>query len=214
MNISSDELLSALNHRYATKQFDPTFVLDASQRATLEEALRLTPSSFGLQPWKFVFVENPELRKQLRAVSYDQPQITDASALLVLCRYDEFGVADVDRFVRQVAEIRRQPYEGLTAYRQMMEGFVGSMSPEALHFWMEKQVYIALGNLLTSCAMLGLDACPIEGIHRAEYDRILDLPARGARALMVCPIGRRALEDPYAKAPKVRYSVSELFDVL
>jgi nitroreductase len=210
MPLSSDTLLESLNWRYATKKFDTEYQLSAAEREALYNALRLTPSSFGLQPWKFVVVENPAVRQELQAASYKQSQISEASLLLVLCRNDHFGKEDVARYVESVAKARRQPLDGLVAYRQMMDGFVDSMSEEARSVWMEKQVYIALGNLLTSCALLGLDACPIEGFSRSEYDRILNLPAHNARAMVVCAVGKRAADDAYIQAAKVRYTTSEL----
>lgn len=210
MSLSTQSLIEALNVRYATKKFDPAFRLSAEQSAAIAESLRLTPSSFGLQPWKFVKVSNAALRADLQPVSWNQPQITEASELYVLCRQDKYDKEDVARYVRSVAEARGQTVESLSTYQQMMEGHVANLAGPALNVWMEKQVYIALGNLLTSVALLGLDACPIEGFDRDSYDRILGLPERNLRALVICAIGKHAEDDKYAKAPKVRYPQSDV----
>lgn len=212
--VAPESLLESLQWRYATKKFDSEYQIPADLREALLQSLRLTPSSFGLQPWKFVVVENPALRQSLRPASHNQDQIVEASLLLVLCRPEEFGKEDVRRYVRSVAQTRRQPLDALLAYQQMMEAYVLHLTPEARAAWMEKQVYIALGNLLTSSALLGLDACPIEGISRDEYDRILGLPERGLRTLVVCALGRRASDDRYATAAKVRYTPEDLFITL
>jgi len=208
--IAPASLLETLQWRYATKKFDSEFQIPQEQREALMQTLRLTPSSFGLQPWKFVVVENPALRQSLKPASHNQDQIVEASLLLVLCRPEEFGKEDVHRYVRSVAQARRQPLDALLAYQQMMEAYITHLTPEARAAWMEKQVYIALGNLLTSSALLGLDACPIEGISRDDYDRILGLPERGLRTLVVCAVGRRASDDRYATAAKVRYPLQDL----
>jgi len=209
--VTPESLLNSLRWRYAVKKFDPSFVIPDEQLAALYESLRLTPSSLGLQPWKFVVVRDNELRKSLQSVSYNQSQIVDASMLLVLCRKAQYGNADIEHYTRTVATTRRQPYEALIAYRQMMEGFVASMDATSLVQWMEKQVYIALGNLLTSCALLGLDACPIEGFSRSEYDRLLELPEKGLNSLVVCAVGKRATDDSYQHAAKVRFASEDVF---
>lgn len=208
--MDSQTLEKSLQWRYATKKFDTSFAFDAAQKKAIYEILRLTPSSFGLQPWVFIDVTDTELRKELKKASFDQAQITDASMLLVLCRKDSFTAEDVDRYVQSSALARGQSVESLGAYRKMMVDFVERMSPEARNVWMEKQIYIALGNLLTSVAVLDLDACPIEGFSRAEYDRILKLSERNLRSIVVCSVGKRDVSDKYATQAKVRYALDEL----
>ena len=209
--ISPSALLAAQNFRYATKKFDPSFLIPEDQLHALRQSLRLTASSFGLQPWKFIEVDSPEKRAALQAASWHQTQITQASKLFVLSRPAAFGKADVARFIEATARARNIPVDSLVGYHQTMEGFLAAMDPSALDFWMEKQSYIALGNLLTSAALLGLDACPIEGISRTDYDRILGLESHGLRSLVVCAVGRRASDDKYASLAKVRYNEEEVF---
>ncbi len=208
--ISPSTLLSAQNFRYATKKFDPSFVIPEEQLHALRESLRLTASSFGLQPWKFIEVDSQEKRTALQAASWHQTQITQASKLFVLARPATFGKSDVAHFIDATAKARGIPVDSLVGYQQTMEGYIASMDTPAQEFWMEKQSYIALGNLLTSAALLGLDACPIEGISRPDYDRILGLEDLGLRSLVVCAIGRRAADDKYASLAKVRYPEEEV----
>lgn len=204
------EFLQKLNWRYATKGFDPAKKLSAEQVEGLLEALRLAPSSFGLQPWKFVLVENAELRAKLRASSWNQAQITEASHLIVLCRKDKLTQADVNAYIEDTARTREQELASLDGFRDMMHGFLDAMDSEKAAIWATKQVYIALGVLLSACAAADIDSCPMEGFDAAQYDEILDLPAKGLHAVVVCPVGFRSADDKYAMAKKVRYSKEEV----
>lgn len=207
-------LLEQLNWRYATKAFDPTQKLSAEQWVEVSEALRLSPSSYGLQPYKFVVVANPELRAKLLPHSYNQAQVTDASHLIVLCRLATIDAAYVEKFVALMAQTRGVDPSTLDGYKSMMLGFVAGLNEEQKAVWMDKQVYLALGNFLTSCAVLGIDATPMEGFVPAKYDEVLDLPAKGLHATVICPIGVRSATDTYAAAKKVRFPAEELFVTL
>ncbi|HEX4265796.1 MAG TPA: NAD(P)H-dependent oxidoreductase [Verrucomicrobiae bacterium] len=211
-SIDRNQLLEQLNWRYATKQFDPQRKINATDWATLEDALQLSPSSGGLQPWKFIVVTDPEVRVRLRAASHGQPQITDASHLVVLAAKKNFNEQDVDLHIQHTAEVRGVPSASLAPYRDMLVGgIVKSMDETARGAWARNQTYIALGNLLTSAALLGIDACPMEGFDRAQYDEILGLSARGLASAAIAAVGYRSSEDKYANAPKVRFSKEELF---
>lgn len=208
------DLIQQLNWRYAVKGFDSAAKLSEAQMSSLWDVLQLSPSSFGLQPYKFVVVKNPELRAKLREVSWGQVQITDASDLFVLCRREKIDAAYVEAFVQMTAQTRGIEVSTMETYKQMMLGFVNNLTPETYAVWADKQVYLALGNLLTGAAMLGIDACPMEGFDNAKYDELLELPAKGLRAVVVCPVGMRSAEDKYALAKKVRTSQDELFITL
>jgi nitroreductase len=204
-----DALLAALNWRYATKKFDPAKKIAPALWATLEQSLILSASSYGLQPWRFVVVTNPEVRTKLRAVSWNQPQITDSSHLVVFCRKAQVTTADVDAFIARVAEVRGAPLESLKGYRDMMAGHMSK--PETLPggdmtTYTRSQTYIALGFFLSAAAMLGVDACPMEGFDPKKYDEILDLPAQGYHAAVVGAAGYRAGDDPIAAMKKVRHA--------
>ncbi|RYD22324.1 MAG: NAD(P)H-dependent oxidoreductase [Verrucomicrobiaceae bacterium] len=213
--IENNQLLESLNWRYATKQFDPTRKISAEDWSTLEEALRLSASSFGLQPWKFLVIENPELRQQLLPVSYGQQQIVDASHLVVLATKPNLTEADVDAHIAKIAETTGAPVENLAPLRGMMVGgIVAGKNEQERKEWAFNQTYIALGNLLTSAALLGIDACPMEGFSREEYDRILGLSEQGLHAAVIAPLGYRSSEDKYGHAPKVRFDREQVIQTL
>jgi nitroreductase len=210
--IDSRQLLDRLNWRYATKQFDPQRKINPQDWAVLEDTLLLTPSSGGLQPWKFIVVTDPAVRAKLLPASYGQAQITDASHLIVFTAKTNFSEADVDAFISHTAAARGVSVESLAPFRGMLVGgIVQSMDEKSRDAWARNQVYIALGNLLTSAALLGLDACPMEGFDRVQYDEILGLKAKGLATAVVAAVGYRAPGDKYANAPKVRFSKEQVF---
>ena len=207
--VNNETIVRQLNWRYATKKFDPNRKIQAPDWKTLEQALVLSPSSYGLQPWKFFVVENPDVRAKLRVAAYNQPQITDASHLVVLARRKDFGVADIDRHVGRVAQVRNVTAESLAAFRTAMLGTV-QRPQEQTDAWVSRQVYLALGTFLETAALLGIDACPMEGFDAAQFDQILKLPEQGYHAQVLAAAGYRAEDDAYAKLPKVRYSPEDV----
>jgi nitroreductase len=210
--IHSTQLLAQLNWRYATKQFDPARKISATDWATLEEALLLTASSGGLQPWKFIVVTDPVVRAKLLPASYGQAQIADASHLVVFAAKNNFSEADVDAHLEHVAEVRGAPVEALAPLRGMLVGgIVKALDESARNAWARNQTYIALGNFLTSAALLGIDACPMEGFDRAQYDEILGLKAKGLASAVIATVGYRLPSDKYASAPKVRFPKEQVF---
>ena len=204
------DFLQALNWRYATKNFDATKKIPAETLELLLEAARLAPSSFGLQPWKFVLVENAELREKLKAASWGQAQITDSSSVLVLCRKEAFGESDVQAYVEETAQTRGEAVENLEGYKQMMLGALKGKDAAAMATWSAEQVYLALGVLLSAAAVNGVDACPMEGFDPAQYDEILGLKEKGLRSVVICALGYRSESDKYSSAKKVRFSKETL----
>jgi len=203
---TTKELLDALSGRYATKKFDPLRAIPDDAWAALERALVLAPSSFGLQPWRFVVVNDKSTREALLPHSWNQRQVVDASRLVVFAARTTVNADDVNRHLDRVAEVRGVPRASLDAYGSMMLGFVEKPAPGFdLGAWAARQVYIALGQFMASAALLGVDTCPMEGIDAAAYDRVLGLTAQGYRTWCVCPAGYRASDDHYAAQPKVRY---------
>ncbi len=211
--MTPETLVSALNWRYAVKKFDAAGRIPADRWAALEQSLLLSPSSYGLQAWKFLVVEDKALRAKLRPASWGQTQITDADKLVVFLVKKDAGAADVQRFVDRISEVRRVPAEALEGYKQTMLQSV-SLPPEKVEAWLTRQVYIALGNFLTSAAVLGVDACPMEGFDKDKYDEILGLHAKGWKAVVVATAGVRASDDAYAKNAKVRFPLSEVVERL
>lgn len=205
----NDTLLSALNTRYATKKFDPNKKIPVETVNTLIEAIRLTPTSYGLQLMKVVLVENQDLKEELVPHAFGQRQIADASHLIILCREHKAEENHVDAFIENMADTRSIPTANLDGFKKMLRNSVLKMTPADQEDWMKKQVYIALGNLLTSCAILGIDACPMEGFLPAEFDRVLELPEKNLNAVLAIPIGYRSKDDAYADTLKVRRPMRE-----
>ena len=204
--VSTSNILDALRWRYATKQFDPARKIDPAVWAGLEESLVLTPSSFGLQPWKFLVVDDAAVRESLVAHSWGQRQVADASHLVVMAVRTSLTEADIDSFLDSIVAVRGGNREALAGYRGMMVGSMGMMTKD----WAARQAYIALGQFMLACAMLGIDTCPMEGFAPAEFDRILGLTEQGLTAAVLCPAGYRSADDRYAAAPKVRWALADM----
>lgn len=203
------ELLHKLNWRYATKKFDPAKEIPAETWKALEQVLILTPSSYGLQPWKFFVVKDKDLRAQLKVHSWNQDQITDASHLVVLASKENLSAADVTHFTKRIAQTRGIPEETLNTYKNMMVNHVQRHDAGFnINEWATRQVYIALGSFLTAAAVLDIDACPMEGFDPLQYNRILNLNGYYARCVIAA--GFRAANDAYAKQIKVRFPASEM----
>jgi len=204
--IEIETLLHALKWRYATKQFDPSKKIPPHLWEALEDALVLAPSSFGLQPWKFIVVEDPAVRAELVKVSWGQKQIADACHLVVFAVQHPIDATHVRRFIEHTAKVQDTPVEKLAGYEKIITGFVEN-PPFGLEVrsWSTRQVYIALGNFMTAAALLGIDTCPMEGLDPAAYDKILGLEGTGYYTVAACPAGYRAESDHSAARPKVRY---------
>lgn len=209
--LATETLLAQLRWRYAVKKFDSARKIPAADWAALEEALVLTPSSFGLQPWKFLVVTNQAIKDRLVSVSWNQSQPAQCSHMVVFAIKRRLGTPEIDRWVRRIAEVRGMPVDKLESYRQIM---VGSLTTPRESFriddWAALQLYIALGNFMTSAALLGIDTCPMEGIDPAKYDEILGLTNGDFGTVVACPAGYRAVDDKYAAIPKVRYAVDDV----
>ena len=211
--ITPETLLESLRWRYAVKRFDAERRIPDALWSSLEESLRLTPSSYGLQPWKFLVITSPELRAELRPCSWDQAQISDCSHLVVLLRRRTINAADADQLMARTAAVRGIDPAKLEGYRGMIErDLIAGPRSRTIGNWAANQVYIALGNLMTSAALLGVDTCPIEGFSPTEYDRILKLEDTGFQSAVVCACGYRSAEDAYASLAKVRYEAAELIE--
>jgi nitroreductase len=211
-NLLPQDLLCRLQWRYAVKKFDASRKISPTCWESLETVLQLTPSSYGLQPWKFFVVESNELREKLRASSYNQSQVTDCSHFLVFTHTPEVLEADVDKFLDAMAESRSIPRGKLDGYRRVILGDVHGHRKAFLSEWTRHQCYIALGNFMTSCALVGVDTCPMEGISPAQFDEILGLTSTRYRTVVACAAGYRSPEDAAASLPKIRYPKSEIIE--
>lgn len=209
--IPNEHLLDVLEWRYATKIFDPARKIPADTLSALERSLVLSPSSFGLQPYQFLLLTDPAVREQLLPCTWGQKQVTDCSHYVVFTARTKLQDEHIDEFIQRIADVRGITPASLKAYREMMHGnlIVGPRSG-VIAEWATRQAYIAIGNLMTSAALLGVDACPIEGFEPEKYDEILGLNGSGFASVVCCALGYRAANDKYATLPKVRLPEAQL----
>jgi nitroreductase len=213
--IQTPQLLAALEWRYATKVFDPNKKIPADTWSALEKTLVLTPTSYGLQPYQFLVVEDAAKRAALLSHSWGQRQVVDCSHYVVFTARTEMKEADINRLIARISAVRGVPAESLKSYRDVMLGnVVNGPRGKIAHEWATRQSYIALGNLMTAAAMLGVDTCPMEGLEPAEYDKVLNLPGTGYATAMACALGYRSAGDKYASLLKVRYATEDLVRVV
>jgi nitroreductase len=209
--VPTTAVLEALHWRYATKKFDSSKKIPTATWAALEEALVLAPSSYGLQPWKFIVVQDPVLRQALSAVSRGQTQPVDCSHFVVFAMRKDISAVHVDHHMARIGEVRGNPIEALKGYRDVIVGAADRARKTGyLDVWMSRQVYIALGQFMVAAAMLGVDTCPMEGIEPPKYDELLGLGALGFTTLCACPAGYRSADDKYATARKVRFPAADV----
>lgn len=209
-----NKTIEQLNWRYATKVFDSNRKLTDEQVNTIKEALRLSISSCGLEMWKFFFIKNPELRKELRIHSWDQSQVTDSAEYIVFAVPKEFSFDLVDKHIKKLSEVRNMDISKFDKYKDMVVGLANwHIANWTIDAWMNSQVYIALGNLATVCAVEWIDSCALEWIDKQKYNEILGLEEKWYRAVVAMAVGYRG-DDRYANLPKVRYDLGEVIEEL
>lgn len=202
-------IVEKLQWRYATKKFDPNKKLSVKKLETLKQAFNLTATSFGLQTITMLIVSDMELRKVLLKHAYNQKQVFEASHLLIICIQDNITDADIDKFFDNTKSIRRTPDEILDPYRNNLKKMMQKMTIEERQRWSLNQAYIALGNLMTVCAVEEIDSCPMEGFSEMQFDDILNLKSKNLKSVLLLPVGYRAEDDFFADLKKVRKSVAE-----
>jgi nitroreductase len=203
-------VLNALKWRYATQHFDPNRPVDSQAWSVLLQCLALAPSSYGLQPWRCLRVSSATLRQELLSCSYSQTKVVDAPRLLVLAVRTPFGNLDVDEHFRLLAEERGLSETDIEAQRQRLSRDLLGRTQEALSQWASNQLYLALGVLVESAALLGIDCCPMEGFDARRYDSLLGLAPMRLHATIVVALGHRALDDPAARLRKIRLPLPDL----
>lgn len=212
--MNNQNYIEKLHYRYATKKFDASKKLDAEQIEDVKKAIQLSASSYGLQPYEVLIIEDMELRTKLKEASFGQSQITDASQLIVFCAKTKIDEVYLDAFIRNISETRDIAVEDLKGMRDTIKNTVLQFDDETKLQWAQKQAYIALGNLLSAVAHFGFDACPMEGFENDKYDEILGLKEKNLRATVLTTIGYRSEEDELQHAKKVRKPANELFTEL
>lgn len=202
-------IIDSLKWRYATKKFDPEKILDAKKLEILKQAFNLTATSFGLQTITMVIVSDKEIRKELLKHAYNQKQVLDASHLLIICIQDNITDKDVDMLFDNTKYIRKTPDHILDKFRNNLKVMMQKMTKEERQRWSFNQAYIALGNLMTVCAVEQIDSCPMEGFSEKDFDEILGLKSKNLKSVLLLPVGYRAEDDMFADFKKVRKTVVE-----
>ena len=202
-------IIEKLNWRYATKKFDTTKQLSDSQLEILKEAFNLTALSYGLQTLKMVVVSDKSIRENLVALAFGQRQVADASHLFVLCIQNEIDTDDVEEHFDNVKAIRNTPDEILDPFKEQLKSTIETMPDSKKSDWATKQAYIALGNLMTVCAIEEIDSCPMEGFLPEELDKVLNLDKHELKSVLLLPVGFRAEDDMFASLKKVRKPISD-----
>lgn len=204
--VSNETLLEQLNWRYATQRFDPTRKIADVEWRALEQALVLSPSSIGLQPWKFLVVTDAAVKAGLRAASWRQPQPEECSHFVVFAVRKDLDAGHVERHVERIIEVRGVERESLAKFQSMtLRNLEKARVEGRLDTWQTHQVYIALGQFMACAAMVGIDTCPMEGIDAARFDEILGLAGTDYATVVACAAGYRAADDKYAATKKVRF---------
>ncbi|MEO7599464.1 MAG: NAD(P)H-dependent oxidoreductase [Opitutus sp.] len=205
-SISTTTLVDALQWRYATKKFDPLQKIPTDAWRALEDALVLSPSSIGLQPWRFFVITDSVTKAKLMPAAWNQSQVVDCSHFVVFTVKKNLGAEHVDRHLERMVEVRGVGRETLDRFGQMALRNLDTARAEGrLDTWQTHQIYIALGSFMTAAALLAIDTCPMEGFEPAKFDEILGLNATDEASIVACAAGYRAADDKYATTKKVRF---------
>ena len=207
--LGPQDLIERLQWRYAVKRFDASRTLDQATWEALEASLVLTPSSYGLQPWRFVVITDPAIKAQLPAISWNQQQPKDCSHMVVLAARKTMDESYVNRYMESVAQTRGLAAEAVAGYRNVLVSTVNNAAGNHLD-WNARQVYIALGQLMATAAVLRVDSCPMEGIDTVAYDTLLGLIETDYTSVVGCALGYRHPDDKAASAAKVRFTAAEV----
>ena len=205
-------IIENLSWRYAVKKMNGNVVSD-EKIETLLDAIRLSASGFGLQPYQIFVIQNQELKAKIQPIAYGQPQTVESSHLLVFAAWNEVTEEKIDAFMNLVAETRGLPLEALSDYRGAIAGSMLGRPKEMQANWADRQVYLAMGTALAAAAELKIDTTPMEGFVPAKLDELLGLEARGLHSVLMLAIGERdEAKDYMVNAAKVRTPSNELFE--
>jgi len=204
------DIIEKLKWRYATKNFDSSKIISEEKLMVLKQSFNLTATSYGLQPIKMLLIGSASVKEKLVSLTMNQPQVLNASHVIVLCI--EKNVTDnyIKKYFSNVEHTRNTPREILNPFEKFLVDSFSEMPEERIQLWASKQAYLALGNLLTVCAVENIDACPIEGFEPEKYDELLDLKSKGLKSVLVLAVGYRDDKDEFSKMKKVRRGVDEV----
>jgi len=204
------DIIKSLEWRYACRKFDDTKIVAEEKITLLKEAFNLTPTSFGLQPMKMIVIKDKKLQKELVPHCFGQEQVANASHVLAICIEENFSLNDIDNYFDLERETRNLSEETIAPFRKDVKGLYAQKTPKEIEQSSIYQTYIALGNLMTVCALEKIDACPMEGFIPSEIDKILNLKEKNLRSILLLPIGYRAEDDFLSKLKKVRKPINEI----
>ncbi len=214
LEVKTENYIEDLYWRYATKKFDKERQLSEEDLEKLLESVRLSASSYGLQPYEIFVIKDGKTREELRKAAWNQPQLTDSSHVLVFANFKKIEESDIDAYLDNIAKTRNTTREKLKGMEEMLKNTILSFSEEEQRIWGAKQTYIALGNLLSAAASFKIDACPMEGFDKDEFDEILGLKEKNLMSSVIATVGYRSEEDRVQHLEKVRKSKSELYTIL
>ena len=210
----NNEIIDDLNWRYATKKYDAEKKISSADFEIICQSLRLVPSSYGLQPIKYIVINDKSMREKLLPLAYNQPQITDASHLIVICSNRNVSPKMVGEHISLMSETRNIPLEDLSKFGENMNASFAKLSAEELCEWTAKQAYISLGHIMHTCANLRIDATPMEGFNKTSFDEVLNLASKNLQSVLLLAVGYRSPEDNLARMAKVRKSTEVLFETI
>ena len=210
----NNTIIDDLNWRYATKKYDAEKKISPADFEIICQSLRLVPSSYGLQPVKYIVINDKSMREKLLPLAYNQPQITDASHLIVICSYRNISPKMVGEHLSLMSETRNIPLEDLSKFGENMNASFAKLSAEELCEWTAKQAYISLGHIMHTCANLRIDATPMEGFNKTSFDEVLNLASKNLQSVLLLAVGYRSPEDNLARMAKVRKSTEVLFETI
>ncbi|MCJ7932236.1 MAG: NAD(P)H-dependent oxidoreductase [Chryseobacterium sp.] len=208
------QILNNLKWRYATKKFDADKKISDKQLSCLKEAVRLSVSSYGLQLYKVLIVSDPEIKKQLQPLCWQQSQIADCSHLFIFCSYKNYNDNDVDDYIKLVTTEQGLEYVTLEGYGAFIKGKVSEKTAMEQTAWLERQPYLAVSNLIMACAEQQIDTCPMEGFTTEDINRFFHLNSKNLNAVVMVAVGYRSKDDIAQYRKKVRKTEADLFEIV
>ena len=207
------DIIDCYNWRYATKKFNPDKKIPNLDIELIKESIRLAPTSYGLQLFKVIVIENQTKKEELRKLSYNQSQVSDASHIFIFCNSTKVFEKDIDLYIKNKSIIQKIPVEENKGYGDFLKKTLLKKDSEEISTWTKNQLYIALTHLMTACASLKIDSCPIEGFDNLKYNAFLDINKKSLNAGVVAAIGYRSESDNSQHEKKVRKSIKDIFEV-
>ncbi len=205
----------SLTWRYAVKKFDSTKIISDSDLQILFDSLVLSPSSYGTQPWKFLVIENKNLREKLKSVSWNQSQVVDASHFIVFLYKEKMDKTHIEKYAKRISEVRGVSLDSLDGFKKMLiQDLVEGPRSNTIEVWAQRQAYIAMGFLMEAAALLKIDSCPMEGLEADKYDEILNLKNTGWKTIAAMPLGYRHSDDKYQNIAKVRFQQNDVIEYI